>query len=115
MIDDKLQYHFAFNFTLPSAKVESSLYTTDMRKIVFGANGQAAPVKIQAYPTGRNKLIVRLENIGDLFDYPAGAVPTDTAVYVDIPALAKDLYFKSNGAGYYLNQVNIVETQLTSV
>lgn len=80
----------------------------------FGAS-QPAPVKVQVFPVARNQITLRVENIADLFDYPTGTRLQDTAVYADIPQLAKDLYFKANGAGAYLNAVNIYETQLTGI
>lgn len=83
--------------------------------MILDSNGQPVPVKIQVFPMARNMLLLRLENIGDLFDYPSTATLADTVVYVDVNALAKDLYFKANGASYYLNSINIVESQMTGI
>jgi hypothetical protein len=41
--------------------------------IVSQPNGIPAPIKVISYPMDRNLLQVRIENIGDLFDYPNGA------------------------------------------
>ena len=67
-------------------------------------------MKAQVFPMDRNTLLLRVENIADLFDYSANAKLSDTVIYVDIPQLAKDLYFKANGASAYLNSINIIET-----
>jgi hypothetical protein len=42
------------------------------------------PTKIISYPIDRNMLLVRVENIADLFDFPVGATLEDTVVYVDL-------------------------------
>jgi hypothetical protein len=71
---------------------------------------QPVPVKVHAFPINRNLLLVRIENIGDLFDYPDNANVTDTTAYVDLQQLAKDIYYKANPSSYLLNGINIHET-----
>ena len=58
---------------------------------------------------------MRIENIGDLFDYPDNASVTDTTAYVDLQQLAKDIYYKANPSSYLLNGINIHETQMTGI
>jgi hypothetical protein len=65
--------------------------------IIRQPNGIPAPIKVISYPMDRNLLQVRIENIGDLFDYPKSATLQDTVAYVDLNALAKDLWYKANG------------------
>ena len=98
VIDDPLQYSFAFNYTLPTASVAAEEIPLS-EDVIKSYGAQPAPVKVHTFPVGRNQLMIRVENIADLFDYPANAKLSDTAVYADIPQLAKDLYFKANGAG----------------
>lgn len=114
VIDDPLQYSFAFNYTLDAsvALEEQPLISENVFSSVNA--GQPVSAKVQVYPVERNVLLLRVENIGDLFDYPAGTNLSSTVVYVDLPQLAKDLYYKANGADSLLNGVNIYETQLTA-
>jgi hypothetical protein len=112
VIDDPLQYHFAFNWTqtpqvaAPEHSISETVFKTP--------NGQPAPVKVLTLPVSKNTLLLRVENLADLFDYPPTATLADTVVYVDLQQLAKDLYFKANGAAGQLNGVNIIETQMTA-
>lgn len=96
VIDDPLQYHFTFNWTQTLSQIEEAVKISE--HVFKTANGQPAPVKLVAFPMDRNNLLLRLENIGDLFDYPSTATLADTVVYVDLQQLAKDIYFQANGA-----------------
>lgn len=71
--------------------------------VVKQSNDQVpVPVKIISYPMDRNLLLVRLENIADLFDYPAGSTLDDTLTYFDLSQLARNLYQYTNGNSYQL-------------
>lgn len=117
IIDDPLQYHFAFNYTI------NPMSTEEDEPVPFGLpegfvkqpNGIPAPIKATSYPMKRNLLLLRVENIGDLFDYPAGSTLQDTVAYVDLNALAKDFWYKANGQSAQLSGINIHETQMTGV
>lgn len=61
----------------------------------------------------RDVLLVRLENVGDLFDYPNGTHLANTTIYIDIPSLAKNLYYQANGKSAQLSTVNIIESQMS--
>jgi hypothetical protein len=115
-IDDPLQLNFAFNYTITPMSTEEAPMTLALPEgIVRQRNGIPAPIKVTSYPMDRNVLMVRIENIGDLFDYPKGATLQDTVAYVDLTALAKDFWYKANGQGTQLSRINIQETQLTGI
>lgn len=74
MTEDPLQLNFAFNYTItPMASQASSNILGIPDSIIRQPNAIPAPVKVISYPMDRNLLLVRIENIGDLFDYPKGA------------------------------------------
>ena len=84
VIDDPLQYNFAFNYTIYTG-VGEDLNQDILRGVVQQTNDAIpAPVKIISYPMDRNLLLVRVENIADLFDYPAGSTLDDTVTYFDL-------------------------------
>ena len=58
---------------------------------------------------------MRIENIADLFDYPAGSTLDDTVTYFDLNQLARNLYQYTNGNSYQLQAINIKEMQLTGI
>jgi hypothetical protein len=62
-------------------------------------DGMPVPTKITSYPLDRNVLLVRVENIADLFDYPVGSTLDDTVVYVDLNQWARNMYSYTNGNG----------------
>jgi lipase chaperone LimK len=62
-----------------------------------------------SYPMDRNLLLLRVENIADLFDYPANATLDDTVAYVDLNQLARNLYQQANGNQAQLQAINIKE------
>ena len=114
--DDPLQYSFAFNYTISKVSVKVEFPSHPLEGVVQQPlTGQPAPVKVQLFPMEKNLLLARLENIGDLFDYPANSTLQNTVVYVDIPSLAKNLYFQANGQSAQLSGININETQLTGI
>jgi hypothetical protein len=102
--DDPLQYSFAFNYTLYNVTTESQV-THD--HVLQASNGVPAPIKIQTYPLKRNYVLVRVTNIGDLFDYPVNSTLADTVAYVDLNALAKNFYAQANGQSAQLAGINI--------
>jgi hypothetical protein len=114
-IDDPLQYNFAFNYTIfTNMEVESNQDL--LSGVVKQSNDQVpVPVKIISYPMDRNLLLVRLENIADLFDYPSGSTLDDTLTYFDLNQLARNLYQYANGNSYQLKAINIKEMQLTGI
>lgn len=89
-VDDPLQYSFAFNYSIDNSSVLEEQVPIAESAITYGA--QPAPVKVHAFPIGRNQLMIRVENIADLFDYPANTSVSSTGVYADIPQLAKNLF-----------------------
>ncbi len=66
-------------------------------------------MKVVTIPVKRNELLIRFENLADLFDYPSGNI-IDTNVYVDVRAYAEDLFAQANYQNHLLNYVNIRET-----
>ncbi len=63
----------------------------------------------------RNLLLVRVENIADLFDYPAGTTLDATVTYFDLSQLARNLYQYTNGNNAQVQAINIKEMQLTGI
>jgi hypothetical protein len=53
-------------------------------------------------PIAKNKILLRLENLADLFDFP-GHELKDTAVTFDLQTLANGLYQQVNGASAKLS------------
>lgn len=91
LTDDPLQYHFAFNYTLFNNTSQASQHQQKEADVLAGVvqhsqslAGMPIPTKIISYPIDRNILLVRVENIADLFDFPVGATLEDTVVYVDL-------------------------------
>ena len=115
VIDDPLQYNFAFNYTIYTG-VGEDLNQDILRGVVKQINDVIpAPVKIISYPMDRNLLLVRVENIADLFDYPAGSTLDDTVTYFDLNQLSRNLYQYTNGNTAQLQSLNIKEMQLTGI
>jgi hypothetical protein len=115
VIDDPLQYNFAFNYTIYTG-VGEDLNQDILRGVVQQTNDAIpAPVKIISYPMDRNLLLVRVENIADLFDYPAGSTLDDTVTYFDLNQLSRNLYQYTNGNTAQLQSLNIKEMQLTGI
>jgi hypothetical protein len=102
--------NFAFNYTISPVSEEKPSTLGLPAGIVKQPNGIPAPIKVTSYPMDRNLLMVRIENIGDLFDYPKSATLQDTTAYVDLTALAKDFWYKANGQGTQYSRINIQET-----
>ena len=97
--DDPLQINFAFNYSLTGMSENLSSLQGVPDNFVKQPNGIPAPIKVISYPMDRNVLMVRVENIADLFDYPKTATLQDTTAYLDLNALAKDFWYKANGQG----------------
>ena len=113
IIDDPLQYSFAFNYTITNITSSSDEHKTH-QFLLSSSNGVPPPIKIHTYPLKRNLILVRVANIGDLFDYPANSTLTDTVAYVDLNALAKNFYSQANG-NTQISSINIIETQMTGI
>lgn len=82
VIDQPLQYFFAFNYTYNATKAAQKTYVK-LDKFEHG--------KYVAFPLAKNEILVRFENLMDKFDVDA------TALSVDIEKFALDFYFASNG------------------
>ncbi len=74
-----------------------------------------SPIKFQAFAISRNSILIRVENLDDLFDHPTGTTANDTTVYVDIKKFARDLYALSNGQTSFLNSISITELELAGI
>ena len=86
LVDEPMQYFFAMHYDTSSNSV-------------FGHNQQITnmledfkgDLKIHTIPQERNKILIRLENIADLFD----GTPSETP-YFDLQTYAQELYSHSN-------------------
>ena len=70
-------------------------------------NADSLAFKYVALPVGRNKILIRLENIGDKFDSP------ETELEVGLYNLILLLYSAANDGKAELNSVNIEQVSLT--
>jgi len=117
VIEDPVQLNFAFNFTVTPMAADAKSENLGLPEgiVRVASNGVPPPIKVTSYPMDRNLLMVRIENVGDLFDYPKNSTLQDTVAYVDLSALAKDFWYKANGQSTQLSRINIEEMQLTGV
>ena len=76
---------------------------------ILGAAGFTSEMKLELFTLGRNCLMMRVENIGDIFN-TNGKV---TYQNVDIDYLAANLFDLVNGYPISANQIDIEETSLT--
>lgn len=98
VIDDPLQYSFAFNYSITNISATSDIPVSHLHQAFLQSpNAVPPPIKIHTYPLQRNLVLVRVANIGDLFDYPVNSTLADTVAYVDLNALAKNFYAQANG------------------
>ena len=77
----------------------------DSNTDIFGA---VKNLKLHLLPEGRNQILVRLENMSDLFD---GA--PETTPYFDLGSYAANLYTKANG-GATAGSIEITERTLSN-
>ena len=76
---------------------------------ILGAAGFTSEMKLELFTLGRNCLMMRVENIGYIFN-TNGKV---TYQNVDIDYLAANLFDLVNGYPISANQIDIEETSLT--
>ena len=101
LVDEPMQYFFALHYDTSSNSVFSqNQLITDMLEDFNG------DLKIHTIPQERNKILIRLENIADLFD----GTPSETP-YFDLQTYARELYSHSND-GQMPHSVKIVERTL---
>lgn len=68
-------------------------------------------MKVETFIYGVNSIIVRLENIADVFDAKDGKLKYET---VNIETLAEQLYMFANKISTFSNSVQINEMSLTA-
>jgi len=76
MIDEPLQYFFTSKWSQKES----------MRDVVVSTieTANEATIKYQLVPLKKNEILIRFENIADLFDYDKSAVLNDTTVFIDV-------------------------------
>lgn len=60
-------------------------------------------------------IMVRLENLADLFDYPEKTTLDQTNIVIDLMKIANSLYSMVNGESALLDKIDIVEVELTGI
>jgi len=78
-------------------------------EIVLSESGFTNEMKLELFPMGRNAIMMRIENIGDVFN-TRGALSYQT---VDVMYLASGLFDLVNGYVIGYHQIEIEETSLT--
>ena len=66
------------------------------QQLSFNAATIPAAVKYVTFPVERNKIQVRLENIGDRFDTDHWNLTTSSSVTVDLEELCQNLFNEAN-------------------
>ena len=96
-----MQYFFAMDYDTSNDSIFGQNYPITTMLEDFKGD-----LKIHTIPQERNKILIRLENIADLFD----GTPSETP-YFDLQTYAKELYSHSND-GQKPSAVKIVERTL---
>ena len=96
-----MQYFFAMDYDTSNDSNFGQNYPTSTMLEDFKGD-----LKIHTIPQERNKILIRLENIADLFD----GTPSETP-YFDLQTFAQELYSHSND-GQKPSAVKIVERTL---
>ena len=89
LTDEPIQQFYTFNYEINSL-FESKKDAT--KKTSFLTQGDASYYKQILFPVADNELLIRVENIFDLFDGPG------EVLYLDLEGLAKQLWTDANGA-----------------
>jgi len=93
VVDEPIQYFFTTSFTESDAQCISCVANNALHESMkTQTNGFAGDLKIHLFPEAKNQILVRLDNLADLFD----GTPQETP-YFNLEAYVGKLYALSNG------------------
>jgi len=90
LTDEPLQFFYATNFTV--WETESNAANEHFSALASQLNSFEGDLKLLVFPEKRNQVLLRLENLSDLFDGTPETTPT-----FDLTAYANALYAANNG------------------
>lgn len=107
--DAPAYYFFAFDAEVSTEPVFASLSVQVGLEEVMKNNGFNEEMKLELFTMGKNKILMRVENIGDLFD-------TEVLKYtkVDLYSLAEDLFVLANLGQASAQNIDITEMSITA-
>lgn len=115
IIDQPLEYQFAFNYneTLPENAVKPTV-KSQYKSLVTLSNKTDNDLTFHTFPMAKNKILLRIENIADRFDYNISKVNV-----VDIKSFAQQFYKEANPSStnkpkILIKEVSITDNQLQS-
>ena len=109
--DSPAEYFFSFNAAQTSTKVENvpHMVKGSIGK-VYRDNGINDQMKVELFAMGANQLLMRVENIADVFDSKGEVIYTEVNVF----DIARQLYALSNDVSMDTVHVHLIETSLTA-
>ena len=108
LTDEPLQFFYTSTFTSGPANDESNIVHEHLSAMSSQLTDFHGELKLHQFPEGKNQVLIRIENIMDLFDGPAQSDST-----FDVEAYAISLY-KSANDGQAPASVEIVERTLSN-
>lgn len=92
--DEPLQFFYTSDFKIKSAESNAAAHWDNKSRIASAFTDFKGDLKLQQFPEDRNQVLIRLENLSDLFDGPA---PEETPTF-DVQSYAVSLFKSVNGA-----------------
>lgn len=115
MVDEPLQYFFDMNQDFQGAESNYAGNEVDFEEFLYDDNHThtGAHLKIHLFPEAQNQILVRLENIADIFDKFNGT--EDQTVYFNLNKYATNLWKNANSENeVVLNDIRIEERTLSN-
>eukprot|EP00347_Sterkiella_histriomuscorum_P016349 403353533 len=118
-IDYPLTYYFTnqwqdLNSKNSQDKIKLSQIITSSVKYNSYQDVQA-PLNMLVYPLDLMSLLIRFENLADLYDYPSNSTLNDTNIEIDVNQVALDLYLAVNGKDAQVPKIDIVELEISGI
>lgn len=111
-VDQQLQYFFAMNYTEGEDKTSVSTFEP---KVGTAIPDSFKSFLYQAYPLGKHRIQLRLENIYDLFDTDANTISKKSSKpqYMDLYKFGKALWLEANPNSNRNVQIHVKELSLS--
>lgn len=108
--DEPLQFFYTSDFKQKALdeSVNAAAHFDSLGALASQFSDFKGDLKLQQFPEERNQVLIRLENLSDLFD----GTPTETPTF-DLMAYAKSLYSSANG-GASFESATITERTLSN-
>jgi len=101
-----VQIFYSFNYNAQYT-ISPKHYSNIFSNYVQLDSSLQVPIKFALFPNGKNKVILRVENIGDKLDH------SEQTAFVKIHDFAQSLWANLNEEFHILGAVNIEETTLS--